>query len=56
MRKDDKKEYHKKYTKYYSRKGYKTVAKSPENGQTLDVVDMIQRNEERYQYELDLNV
>jgi len=33
----------------------KTITKFPENGRTLDVVDMMKRNTERFNYGLELN-
>lgn len=56
MDKDKRTEYQKKLDKFRRRKLSKIVKKSPENGHTLDVVDMFERNKERFQYGIDLNV
>ena len=52
-----KKRYNKKEYKRWHNKTFrcKKISKSPENGRTVDVVDMIERNEERFNYGLELN-
>ncbi len=49
------KEYRKRYKRDWRKSQTKYIAKSPENGKELDVVDMIERNEERFKYGLGLN-
>ena len=39
----------------HSKKFSKRIAVAPENGRTLDVVDMMERNTERFNYGLELN-
>jgi hypothetical protein len=56
MKIKDREEYYKALRKYHRKKGYKNISKSPENGLTLDVVDMMERNRERFQFGTDLNV
>ena len=43
------------YSKKRKKKYFKTITKYPENGITLDVVDMMERNTERFNYGLELN-
>ena len=49
------KEYRKQYKKNWRKSRSKYIAISPENGRTIDVVDMMSRNEERFKYGAELN-
>ncbi len=49
------KEYWKQYRKHWKRSRTKYMTKAPENGKTLDTVDMMERNAERFNYGLELN-
>jgi len=56
MREKKSKEYTKRRTKFNKQHYYKQISVSPENGRELDSVDMMERNRERFQYGLELNL